>query len=165
MLLNTHPNQIDTYKKCFQFMSIITKYYKLYHTFIKIFNKITSIVCYYFLQFFFNIFISFNQILSVIKKPCNIIRVGSSNRIKQNQAPQNPTNLPLGDQFNHQHQTAIIQETIPHPCNSSSCPQARRPIKVAHSFNFSIVTPLVNMSVGFLDSQIFSSITTLSSTR
>ena len=61
--------------------------------------------------------------------------------------------------------TAILQNTIPHPCNSSSCPQARRPIEAAHSFNFSIVTPLVNMSAGFLDPQIFSSITSLSSTR
>ena len=61
--------------------------------------------------------------------------------------------------------TAILQETIPHPCNSSSYPQARRPIEAAHSFNFSIMTPLVNMSAGFLDPQIFSSITSLSSTR
>ena len=61
--------------------------------------------------------------------------------------------------------TAILQNTIPHPCNSSSCPQARRPIEAAHSFNFTIVTPLVNMSAGFLDPQIFSSITNLSSTR
>ena len=61
--------------------------------------------------------------------------------------------------------TAILQITIPHPCNSSSCPQVRRPIEAAHSFNFSIVTPLVSMSVGFLDPQIFSSITSLSLTR
>ena len=61
--------------------------------------------------------------------------------------------------------TAILQEKIPHPCNSSSCPQARRPIEAAHNFNFLIVTPLVNMSTGFLDPQIFSSITNLSSTR
>ena len=61
--------------------------------------------------------------------------------------------------------TTVLHNTIPHPCNSSSCPQARRPIKAAHSFNFSIVTPLVNMSAGFLDPQIFSSITSLSSTR
>ena len=39
--------------------------------------------------------------------------------------------------------TTILHNTIPHPCNSSSCPQARRPIETAHSFNFSIVTPLV----------------------
>ena len=41
---------------------------------------------------------------SPIKKSHNIIRVGSGqviNQIKHNQAPQNPTNLPLGDQFNH----------------------------------------------------------------
>ena len=56
-------------------------------------------------------------------------------------------------------------KTISHPCNSSSYPQARRPIEVVHSFNFSIVTPLVNMSTAFLDPQIFSSITSLSSTR
>ena len=92
-------------------------------------------------------------------------RVGSSNQIKQNQAPQSPTNLPLGDQFNHQHQTAILQITIPHPYNSSSCPQARRPIEAVHNFNFSIVTLLVSMSAGFLNPQIFSSITNLSSTR
>ena len=61
--------------------------------------------------------------------------------------------------------TTILQNTIPHPCNSSSCPQARKPIEAAHSFNFSIVTSLVNMSAGFLDPQIFSSITNLSSTR
>ena len=61
--------------------------------------------------------------------------------------------------------TAILQEKIPHPCNSSSCPQARRPIEAAHNFNFLIVTPLVNMFTGFLDPQIFSSITNLSSTR
>ena len=61
--------------------------------------------------------------------------------------------------------TAILQKTIPHPCNSSSCPQAKRPTEVTHSFNFSIVTPLVNMSAKFLDPQIFSSITNLSSTR
>ena len=84
---------------------------------------------------------------------------------QQNQALQSPTNLPLGDQFNHQHQTAILQITIPNPCNSSSCPQARRPIEAVHSFNFSIMTPLVNMSIRFLDPQIFSSITNLSSTR
>ena len=56
-------------------------------------------------------------------------------------------------------------KTIPHPCNSSSCPQARRPTETAHNFSFSMVTPLVNMSVRFLDPQIFSSITNLSSTR
>ena len=61
--------------------------------------------------------------------------------------------------------TTILQNTIPHPCNSSSCPQVRRPIETAHSFNFSIVTPLVNMYVRFLDPKIFSSITSLSSTR
>ena len=61
--------------------------------------------------------------------------------------------------------TAILQNTIPYPCNSSSCPQARRPIKAAHSFKFSIVTPLVNMSVRFLNPQIFLSIISLSSTR
>ena len=61
--------------------------------------------------------------------------------------------------------TAILQNTISHPCNSSSCPQARRPIEVAHSFNFSIVTPLVNMSVEFLNPKIFSSITNLSSKK
>ena len=53
----------------------------------------------------------------------------------------------------------------PHPCNSSSCPQARRPTEATHSFSFSMVTPLVNMSTEFLDPQIFSSITSLSSTR
>ena len=42
------------------------------------------------------------------------------------------------------------KKTIPHPCNSSSCPQARRPTETAHSFNFLIVTPLVNMFTGFL---------------
>ena len=99
------------------------------------------------------------------KKPRNIIRVWSSNRIKQNLAPQSPINLPLGDQLNYQHQTTILQETILHPYNSSSCPQTRRPIEVVHNFNFSIVTPLVNMSAQFLDPQIFSSITSLSSTR
>ena len=61
--------------------------------------------------------------------------------------------------------TTILQITISHPCNSSSSPQTRRPIEVAHSFNFLIVTPLVSMSAEFLDPQIFSSITSLSSTR
>ena len=55
--------------------------------------------------------------------------------------------------------TTNLYNIIPHPCNSSSCPQARRPTEAAHSFNFSIVTPLVNMSVRFLDPQIFLSIT------
>ena len=45
----------------------------------------------------------------------------------------------------------ILQKTIPHPCNSSSYPQARRSIEATHSFNFSIVTPLVNMSSWFVD--------------
>ena len=58
--------------------------------------------------------------------------------------------------------TAILQSTISHPYNSSSYPQGRRPIEAAHNFNFSIVTPLINMSAG---AQIFSSITNLSSTR
>ena len=61
--------------------------------------------------------------------------------------------------------TAILQKTIPPPCNSSSCPQAKRLTEVTHSFNFSIVTPLLNMSAKFLDPQIFSSITNLFSTR
>ena len=61
--------------------------------------------------------------------------------------------------------TASLQKTVLHPCNSSSCPQGRRSTEVAHSFSFSIVTPLVNMSAGFLDPQIFSSIISLSSTR
>ena len=61
--------------------------------------------------------------------------------------------------------TTILHNTIPYPCNSSSYPQARRPTEAAHSFSFSIVTPLVNMSVRFLDPQIFSSITSLFSTR
>ena len=55
--------------------------------------------------------------------------------------------------------------TIPHPYNSSSCPQVRRPTETTHSFSFSMVTPLVNMSAGFLNPQIFSTITNLSSTR
>ena len=61
--------------------------------------------------------------------------------------------------------TAILQNTILHPCNSSPYPQTRKPTETAHSFSFSIVTPLINMSTGFLDPQIFSSITSLSSTR
>ena len=76
-----------------------------------------------------------------------------------------PNNSPTWRLVQSPTSTAILQITIPHPCNSSSYPQARRPIKAAHSFNFSIVTPLVSMSVGFLDPQIFSSITSLSSTR
>ena len=50
-------------------------------------------------------------------------------------------------------------KTISHHCNSSPWPQVRRPIEAAHSFSFSIVTSLVNMFAGFLDSQILSSIT------
>ena len=83
----------------------------------------------------------------------------------------NTTRLHKTQQISHLETSSITNinrnssKTIPHPCNSSSCPQARRPTEAAHSFNFSIVTPLVNMSAGFLDPQIFSSITSLSSTR
>ena len=62
--------------------------------------------------------------------------------------------------------TAILQKTqSPHPYNSSSCPQVKRPTEAAQSFSFSMVTPLVNMFFEFLDPQIFSSITNLSLTR
>ena len=100
------------------------------------------------------------------RKPHNIISglVGSSTR-------SNTTRLHKAQQISHLETSSItninryLPKTIPHPCNSSSYPQARKPTEAAHSFNFSIVAPLVNMFVGFLDPQIFSSITSLSSTR
>ena len=91
-------------------------------------------------------------------------QIGSSSR-------SNTTRLHKVQQISHLETSSITNinynppKTIPHPCNSSSCPQARRPTEVAHNFSFSIVIPLVNMFVGFLDQLIFSSITNLSSTR
>ena len=88
--------------------------------------------------------------------------------IKSDQTKLNstkPNKSPTWRLFQSPTSTAILQNTIPYPCNSSSCPQARKPTETAHSFSFSIVTPLVNISAGFLDPQIFSSITSLSSTR
>ena len=101
---------------------------------------------------------------SPIKNHATLFRVGSS-------FGSNTTRLHKIQQISHLETSSITNinhnppKTIPHPCNTYSCPQARRPTKAAHNFNFSIVTPLVNMSVGFLDPQIFSSITNLSSTR
>ena len=83
----------------------------------------------------------------------------------------NITRLHKVEQISHLETSLITNinrnppKTTPHPCNSSSCPRARRPTKAARSFSFLIMTPLVNMSAGFLDPQIFSSITSLSSTR
>ena len=57
---------------------------------------------------------------SLIKNHATLFGLGRViNRIKHNQAPQNPTNLPLRDQFNHQHQpqSSKKQSLIPttHP--------------------------------------------------
>ena len=95
------------------------------------------------------------------------IRVGSGRWTGSNK-----TWLHKAQQISHLKTSSIINinrnppnTQSPHPCNSSSCPQARRPTKTVHSFSFLIVTPLVNMFVRFLDPQIFSNITNLSLTR
>ena len=101
---------------------------------------------------------------SLIKNHATLFRVGSSSR-------SNTTRFHKTQQITHLETSSITNinrnppRTIPHPCNSFSCPQARRLTEAAHNFNFSIVTLLVNMSAGFLDPQIFSSINSLSSTR
>ena len=72
------------------------------------------------------------------------------NWIKHNLAPRS-------QQISHLETSSIINinrnppKTIPHPCNSSSCSQAIRPTEAPHNFSFLMVTPLVNMSVAFLD--------------
>ena len=84
---------------------------------------------------------------SPIKNHTTLFRVESSSI----------TRLHKAQQISHLETSSITNinynppRTIPHPCNSSSCPQARRPTEAAYSFNFSIVTPLVNMSAGSLD--------------
>ena len=108
--------------------------------------------------------------LSLSKSPIknHAILFGSGRVIKPDQTKlcsTKPNKSPTWRLVQSPTLTAILQNTIPHPCNSSSCPQVRRPIEVAHSYNFSIVTPLVNMFAGFLDPQIFSSITSLSLTK
>ena len=88
------------------------------------------------------------------------------------QTGSNKTRLHKAQQISHLETSSITninhnppKTQSPHPCNLFSCPQVRRLTEAAHSFSFSMVTPLVNMSAGFLDPQIFSSITNLSSTR
>ena len=108
--------------------------------------------------------------LSLSKSPIknHAILFGSGRVIKPDQTKlcsTKPNNSPTWRLVQSPPLTAILQNTIPHLCNSSSYPQVRRSIEVAHSYNFSIVTPLVNMFAGFLDPQIFSSITSLSLTK
>ena len=105
-----------------------------------------------------------NTSKSPIKNHATLFRSGR-------QTGSNKTRLHHAQQISHLKTSSIINinhyppKTISHPCNSSSCRQGRRPIEAVHSFNFSIVTPLVNMFARFLDPQIFSSITSLSSIR
>ena len=108
--------------------------------------------------------------LSLRKSPIknHVTLFGSGRVVKLDQiklGSTKPNKSPIWRLVQSPKSTAILQNTIPHPCNSSSYPQARRPIKAAHSFKFSIVTPLVNMSARFLNPQIFLSIISLSSTR
>ena len=101
---------------------------------------------------------------SPVKNHAISFRVGSS-------SGSNTTRQHKAQQISHLETSSITNinrnppKTIPHPCNSSSCPQARRPTEATHSFSFSVVTLLVNMSAKFLDPQIFSSIINLYSTR
>ena len=87
---------------------------------------------------------------SPIKNHAILYRVESS-------SGSNTTRLHKTQQISHWETSSITNinrnppKTIPHPCNSSSCPQVRRLIETAHSFSFSTMTPLVNMSAGFLD--------------
>ena len=77
---------------------------------------------------------------SPIKNHAILFWVGSS-------SGSNTTRLHKAQQISHLETSSITNinhnppKTIPHHCNSSSCPQARRPIEGAHNFNFSVVTP------------------------
>ena len=137
-------------------------------------------------QFFFSLYKNYNDEI-LITKTCflppplhglnlrkspikNHATLFESGRVESSNG-SNITRLHKAQQISHLETSSITNnsrnppKTIFHPCNLSSYPQARRPTKVVHNFSFLIVTPLVNMSVGFLDPQIFSSITSLSSTR